>query len=73
MTRAAAQVNAAELRDALLSTIDLLHRRRAAEVGDRLIDDYLALDWLEWNGGTLRLTATGDNVRRQILAGLDAA
>ncbi|HEU5296621.1 MAG TPA: hypothetical protein VFU71_17705 [Burkholderiaceae bacterium] len=72
MTRAT-QVSAGELRDALLATIDLLHRRRAAEVGDRLIGGYIALDWLEWNGGTLRLTATGDNVRRQILAGLDAA
>jgi len=72
MTRPA-RVNADELRDALLSTLDLLHRRRAAEVGDRLIEGYLALDWLEWNGGTLRLTVTGDNVRRQVLAGLDAA
>jgi hypothetical protein len=71
MTRAD-RVDADELRDALLSTIDLLYRRRAAEVGDRLIDGYIAIDWLEWNGGTLRLTATGENVRRQILAGLDA-
>jgi hypothetical protein len=70
MTRPA-RVSAGELRDALLSTIDLLHRRRAAEIGDRLIDGYIALDWLEWNGGTLELTATGDNVRKQILAALD--
>jgi hypothetical protein len=71
MTRAA-PVSADELRDSLLSTIDLLYRRRAAEVGDRFIDGYVALDWLEWNGGTLRLTATGENVRRQLVAGLDA-
>jgi hypothetical protein len=64
-------VSADELRGSLLSTIDLLYRRRAAEVGDRLIDGYIALDWLEWNGGTLRLTATGENVRRQLVAGLE--
>jgi hypothetical protein len=67
----AARLSADELRDSLLSTIDLLYRRRAAEVGDRLIDGYLALQWLEWNGGTLRLTARGENVRKQLLAGLE--
>ena len=66
------RVSVDELRDSLLSTIDLLYRRRAAEVGDRFIDGYIALDWLEWNGGTLRLTATGENIRRQLVAGLDA-
>jgi hypothetical protein len=62
------RASADELRGSLLSTIDLLHRRRAAEVGDRLIDDYVALHWLEWNGGALRLTVTGENVRKQLLA-----
>jgi len=70
MTRAA-PVSTDELRGSLLSTIDMLYRRRAAEVGDRFIDGYIALDWLEWNGGTLRLTTTGENVRRQLLAGLE--
>lgn len=70
MTRAA-PVSVEELRESLLSTIDLLYRRRAAEVGDRLIDAYIAHDWLEWNGGTLRLTTTGENVRRQLLSGLE--
>jgi hypothetical protein len=59
------------LRESLLSTIDLLDRRRAGEIGDRRIDDYVALDWLEWNGGALRLTTTGQNVRRQMLAQLE--
>jgi hypothetical protein len=66
-------LSAEELRDSLLSTIDLLYRRRAAEVGDRVIEGYIRLDWLEWNGGTLRLTPTGENVRSQLLAGLDSA
>jgi hypothetical protein len=63
------RASADELRGSLLSTIDLLHRRRAAEVGDRLIDGYLALDWLEWKGGALRLTVTGEDMRQQLLAG----
>lgn len=54
------------LRDALLSTVDLLKRRRAAEIDADYIDGYVAMNWLEWNGGGLRLTTTGDNVCRQL-------
>jgi len=54
------------LREALLATVDLLHRRRAAEIADDLIEDYVALNWLEWNGGSLRLTVTGKNVCSQM-------
>ena len=54
------------LRGALLSTVDLLHHRRAGEIAERDIDDYVALNWLEWNGGSLRLTTVGDNIRRQL-------
>lgn len=53
---------------ALLDTVDLLHSRRAAEIGAGYIDDYVALNWLEWNGGSLRLTVTGDNIRKQLKA-----
>ena len=59
------------LRDSLLATIDSLDRRRAAEIGSGFIDDYVALNWLEWNGGALRLTVTGQNVRQQLLANLE--
>jgi hypothetical protein len=59
------------MRDSLLATIDMLDRRRASEIGDRLIDDYVSHDWLEWNGGALRLTVTGQNVRRQLLEQLE--
>ena len=58
------------LRDALLATVDLLHRRRASEIQEDDIDDYVALKWLEWNGGGLRLTASGDTVCRQLRARL---
>lgn len=57
-----------ELLGALLDTVDLLHGRRAAEIGPGFIDDYVALNWLEWNGGSLRLTVTGDNIRKQLKA-----
>ena len=57
------------LRDCLLSTVELLHKRQASQVGDGLIADYLALDWLEWKAGTLCLTVTGSNVCEQLRTG----
>ena len=56
------------LRDALLSTVNLLKQRRAAEIDTSYIDNYVELNWLEWNGGGLRLTTTGDNVCKQLNA-----
>jgi len=58
------------LRDALPGTVDLLKRRRAGEIAETDIDDYVALNWLEWSGGGLRLTTTGDNVCKQLLGRL---
>jgi hypothetical protein len=55
-----------ELRNELLVTVDSLHRRRADLVRETLIADYVALNWLEWNGGTLRLTVTGRNMCEQM-------
>lgn len=62
----------AALRESLLSTIDLLDRRRASEIGDAVIDDYVSLKWLEWHGGALRLTLTGEHVRKQLLTSLES-
>jgi hypothetical protein len=59
-----------ELLAALPGIVSLLQHRRAGEIAEGFIDDYVAMNWLEWNGGTLRLTVTGDNVRRQVAAGL---
>lgn len=59
-----------DLLAALLATVTLLERRRAGEIAEGYIDQYVALNWLEWNGGTLRLTVTGDNMRKQLAAGL---
>ncbi|WP_298232589.1 hypothetical protein [uncultured Azohydromonas sp.] len=56
------------LRDSLPLTADLLKRRQACDIPAGYIDDYLALDWLEWMGGTLRLTTTGQNICRNVVA-----
>jgi hypothetical protein len=50
------------LRDGLRLTADLLKRQRACDIPAGYIDDYVALDWLEWRGGTLQLTTTGENI-----------
>ena len=57
-----------ELRNAFLFTVDALKRRRADLVSEALIADYVALYWLEWNGGSLQLTVTGRNMWQQIRA-----
>jgi hypothetical protein len=53
------------LKEALLSTAALVEKRRCSEIAEGYIDGYVALNWMEWNGGSLRLTVTGDNVCRQ--------
>lgn len=60
------------LRDTLLSTVYLLKQRRASEIATEVIDDYVALDWLEWRGGSLKLTVVGDNICQQLSARLRA-
>lgn len=54
------------LRDELLATVDLLKRRRAGEIDQVDIVDYVSLHWLEWHGGSLRLTTTGENVCKHL-------
>lgn len=63
------------LRDALLSTVDLLQRRRAHLIDETFIDNYVALGWLEWHGGQLRLSTLGHDICLQMserLAPLDS-
>jgi hypothetical protein len=55
------------LRSALLPTVEFLGRRRADLIDTLLIEDYVALNWLEWHGGSLRLTVTGRNVCAQLV------
>ena len=54
------------LRNALPANVDLLKQQRAGDIAEDDINDYVNLNWLEWNGGSLRLTVTGDNVCKQM-------
>jgi hypothetical protein len=54
---------------ALLNTALLIESRRCGEIAEGYIDGYVALNWIEWNGGSLRLTETGRNIRKQLKSG----
>lgn len=56
------------LRNELLTTVESLRQKRADLVSDGFIADYVALDWLEWVGGALKLTMTGSNICLQMRA-----
>jgi len=58
------------LRSSLPDTVNLLKNRRAADIAPCDIEDYISLEWFEWNGGTLRLTHVGQNECKQVTAGL---
>ncbi len=58
-----------DLRNKLSDTVDALRRRRADLVPEDLIAAYVAIDWLEWHGGALRLTPTGTNICDQLRSG----
>ena len=53
------------LRQALPAAVELLRTRQAGLIAAREIEEFVALNWLEWHGGTLRLTVTGSNVVSQ--------
>jgi hypothetical protein len=46
--------------DSLLATVDARARRRACDIPEQTIDRFVALRWLAWNGGSLRLTEAGE-------------
>ncbi len=48
-----------ELCDALAAAADALVSRRASEIAESDREDFIALGWMEWHGGTLRLTMLG--------------
>ena len=53
------------LRLALPAAVELLRSRQAGLIKASEIDEFVALNWLEWHGGSLRLTVTGSNVCSQ--------
>ena len=46
--------------------MERLKQRQADLIDSDDIDAYVALNWLEWQGGGLRLTITGRNIRAQV-------
>ena len=56
------------LRLALPAAVELLRTRQAGRIAAGDIEAFVALNWLEWHGGTLRLTVTGSNVCSQFAA-----
>ena len=54
------------LRLALPATAEQLKLRHADQIDADDIEAYVALNWLEWQGGGLRLTITGKNVCAQM-------
>ena len=59
------------LKDGLPHVVQCLKAHQANLIGDGCIEDYVALDWLEWRGGHLQLSEVGQNICRQItLAGI---
>ncbi len=56
------------LRASLRTCVDALHRRRASEIPELLIDRLVRQRWLEWRGGALCLTEDGERIYWQELA-----
>lgn len=54
------------LRNGLRLTARLLKQRQACDIPAGYINAYVGLDWLEWTGGNLRLTTTGENICRHV-------
>lgn len=54
-----------ELRRSLHDSADALQRCQAHEIPGALIERLVELDWLEWRGGALVLTTTGQNIYRK--------
>jgi hypothetical protein len=53
------------LRLALPAAVELLRTRQAGMISATEIEEFVAMNWLEWHGGTLKLTVTGANVCSQ--------
>jgi len=65
IARSPTQLPRETLMGALPNIAELIERRRCSEIEEGYIDGYVALNWMEWNGGSLRLTVTGQN-RKQL-------
>lgn len=46
----------------LLTAVDKLLRRRADQLDEKKVDQFVRKGWLQWNGGALKLTPVGAQV-----------
>ena len=67
MKSALTRINAAVC-ESFLAAAEALSRRRARDIPENTIDRLVDLRWLEWNGGTLRLTSLGEIVLMKMQA-----
>lgn len=54
------------LRQRLMVVVQHMRQRRMDLIDEASLAPLLALDWIEWHGGALRLTITGRNVCDQM-------
>ena len=59
--------------EAFAAAADALLLRRANRIQDRDIDDFVALGWTDWHGGSLRITPLGHMALLRIRARLAEA
>ena len=45
--------------EAFAAAADALTLRRASRIPQESIDDFIALGWMDWHGGSLRITPLG--------------
>ncbi len=59
--------------EAFAAAADALMVRRADRIQESDIDDFMALGWMDWYGGSLRITALGQMALLRIRTRLSAA
>ena len=68
-TKTLGKINHA-LQQSLLTAVDALSRRRACDIPEDTIDRLVAVRWLQWSAGSLRLTEAGEAMVVQVQADL---
>jgi hypothetical protein len=58
--------------EAFMSAADALLRRRANLIAEDDIDNFVALGWMDWHGGSLRITPLGQMALMRIRTRVDA-
>ena len=59
--------------EAFAAAADALLVRRADRIDERDIDDFVALGWMKWHGGSLRITPLGQMALLRICTRLTEA